>query len=466
MSELTSQKLDPLSKKTKIAYSFGYLGTVLATWTFSTYIFFFYASVIGLDPIWIGIALGILGIWDMFNDPIMGHISDKTNTRWGRRRPYMIFGTIPLAISFILLWWNPFEDWFMIFIYFLIIMLIFEWLYTMVQLSYRALYPEMTIDINERLEIAGYLEFFDIIALILGYVLSLIIVAIFRGAGYSPAMAWLLMATILGVIMVISILTATAVTKEKEIFYKEQALGLIEALKFTWKNKAFRVVAVAWLCISIAYVIGSATAIFFTIYILEMSELETAISLLFIFLTGIPCLLLWYKLSQKIGTVRATMMAMTLFGISFFILLFVVNLIMFMIAIAILGIGFAGVILLPQTLYADVIDEDEIITGVRREGIYSGIQAFIAKASVSVSYITMAIVLQLSNFQSGAATQPESALLGIRLLISLIPAGVMLIGILIYTQYPLKGERLKKVKEEVIELHDKKKKALEQKIAE
>lgn len=451
-----------LSKKTKIGYSFGYLGTVLATWTFSTYIFFFYAFVVGLDPIWIGIALGILGIWDMFNDPIMGHISDKTKTRWGRRRPYMIFGTIPLVISFILLWWNPFYDWFMIFIYFLIIMLIFEWLYTMVQLSYRALYPEMTIDINERLEIAGYLEFFDIIALILGYVLSLIIVGILRGAGYSPAMAWLLMATILGVVIAISVFTATAVTEEKEIFYKEEALRFIKALKFTMKNKAFRVVAIAWLCISIAYVIGSATAIFFTTYILGMSELETAISLLFIFLTGIPCLLLWYKLSQKVGTVRATMMAMTLFGISFLILLFVVNIIMFMIAIAILGVGFAGVILLPQTLYADVIDEDETITGVRREGMYSGIQAFIAKGSVSLSYVTMAIVLSLAGFQSGATSQPESALLGIRLLISLIPGIVMFIGILIYTQYPLKGDRLQRVKEEVLRLHEEKKKAIGQ----
>jgi GPH family glycoside/pentoside/hexuronide:cation symporter len=451
-----------LSKKTKIGYSFGYLGTVLATWTFSTYIFFFYASVVGLDPIWIGLALGILGIWDMFNDPIMGHLSDKTKTRWGRRRPYMIFGTIPLVISFILLWWNPFYDWFMVFIYFLIIMLIFEWLYTMVQLSYRSLYPEMTTDINERLEIAGYLEFFDIIALILGYVLSLIIVGILRGAGYSPAIAWLLMATILGVVMAISIFTATAVTKEKEIFYKEEALKFIKALKSTMKNKAFRVVAIAWLCISVAYVIGSATAIFFTTYILGMSELETAISLLFIFLTGIPCLLLWYKLSQKIGTVRATMMAMTLFGISFILLLFVINIIMFMIAIAILGVGFAGVILLPQTLYADVIDEDETITGVRREGIYSGIQAFIAKGSVSLSYVTMAIVLSLAGFQSGATSQPESALLGIRLLISLIPGIVMFIGILIYTQYPLKGERLQRVKKEVLRLHEEKKKAIGQ----
>jgi len=135
---------------------------------------------------------------------------------------------------------------------------------------------------------------------------------------------------------------------------------------------------------------------------------------------------------------------------------------MFMIAIAILGIGFAGVILLPQTLYADVIDEDETITGVRREGMYSGIQAFIAKGSVSLSYVTMAIVLSLADFQSGASTQPESALLGIRLLISLIPGIVMFIGILIYTQYPLKGERLREVKEQVLRMHEEKKKALNQ----
>ena len=134
---------------------------------------------------------------------------------------------------------------------------------------------------------------------------------------------------------------------------------------------------------------------------------------------------------------------------------------MFVIAIAILGVGFAGVILLPQTLYADVIDEDETITGVRREGMYQGIRTFIAKGSVSLSYVTMGIVLSLTGFQAGAATQPDSALLGIRLLIGLIPAVVMFIGILIYINYPLKGERLKKVKEEVILMHEQKQKDLE-----
>ena len=97
-------KQPPLPKKTKLGFSFGYLGIVISNWTYATYLFFFYASVIGLDPIWIGAALGILGIWDMVNDPIMGHLSDKTKTRWGRRRPYIIFGTVPLAISFVLLW--------------------------------------------------------------------------------------------------------------------------------------------------------------------------------------------------------------------------------------------------------------------------------------------------------------------------------------------------------------------------
>lgn len=451
-----------LSKKTKIGFSFGYLGMVLATWTFSTYIFFFYASVIGLDPLWIGLALGILGIWDMFNDPLMGHVSDKTKTRWGRRRPFIIFGTVPMVITFILLWWNPFTDVLMIFLYFLLMMLIFEWMYTLVSLAYSSLFPELTSNTDERLEIAGYLEFFDIIALILGYVLSLVIVGIFIGMGYSPVMAWPMMATILGIVIAISALTAAFVTKEREIFYKAEALPFLKALKYTWKNKAFRVVALAWLCISIAYVIASATAIFFAIYILNLSELETAMSLLFMFLTAIPCLYLWFKLSKKFGAVRATMMAMFLFGISFAFLLFVVNYVMFIIAIAILGVGFAGVILLPQTLYADVIDEDETITGVRREGMYQGIRTFIAKGSVSLSYVTMGIVLSLTGFQAGAATQPESALLGIRLLIGLIPAVVMFIGILIYINYPLKGDRLKKVKEEVIRMHEQKQKDLEQ----
>ncbi|MHA1804066.1 MAG: MFS transporter [Promethearchaeota archaeon] len=450
-----------LTKKTKLGYSFGYLGVVISTWTFSTYIYFFYASIVGLDPIWIGLAMGILGIWDMFNDVLMGHISDHTRTRWGRRRPYLIFGTVPLVVSFIFLWWNPFKETLAIFLYFLFIIIAFEWMFTVVSLSYRALYPELSTDIGERLEIASYLEFFDILALILGYVFSLIIVGIFREMGYTASMSWFLMAIVLGIVIAISIFTSAFVTKEQEIFSKEQALHLIPALKETLKNHAFRIVVFAWFCINIAYYIASATAIFFTTYILNMNELESAFSLLFIFITAIPSLLLWYKASQKIGTVKATMFTMFLFGLSFILLLFVFNQIMFVVAMITLGVGLAGVILLPQTLYADVIDEDEITTGVRREGMYQGIQAFIVKGSVSLSYIIMSIVFVLSGFTAGNPVQPPSALLGIRLLIGLIPSFVMFIGILIYRHYPLKGERLKEVKEKVLELHEEKRKSFE-----
>jgi GPH family glycoside/pentoside/hexuronide:cation symporter len=280
--------------------------------------------------------------------------------------------------------------------------------------------------------------------------------------GYTPDIAWPMMATILGIVIAISAFTAVAVTKEREIFYKPAALPFLKALKYTWKNKAFRVVALAWLCISIAYVTAAAAAIFFSTYVLNLNELETAIILLFTFLTAIPCLYLWFRLSKKFGPVRATMMAMTLFGISFVIFLFVVNMFMFIIGIAIFGIGLAGVILLPQTLYADVIDEDETITGVRREGMYQGIRAFIAKGSVSISYVTMGIILSITGFQSGASTQSDSALLGIRLLMGLIPALVMLLALLIYLNYPLKGERLEKVKEEVVRMHQQKQKDLDQ----
>ncbi|GAH06774.1 unnamed protein product, partial [marine sediment metagenome] len=223
----------------------------------------------------------------------------------------------------------------------------------------------------------------------MGYVLSLFIVGIFIGLGYSPVIAWQMMAIILGFVIALSALTAAAMTKEREIFSRAKALPFLEALKYTWKNKTFRVITLAWLCISIANVMASATAIFFGIYILKLTVLETAMTFFFIFLTAIPCMFLWIKISKKLGAVKTTMIAMFLFGLSFTIMLFVVNLFMFMIAISILGIGFSGISLLPQTLFADVIDEDETITGVRREGMYQGIRTFIAKGSVSLCYVTM-----------------------------------------------------------------------------
>ena len=157
-----------LSRKTKILYGAGDTGFSLTSTILGAYFAIFLTDVVGLSP---GIAAAAIFAgrsWDYINDPLIGHISDRTRTRWGRRRPFLLFGALPFAAAFSLLWWKPpFESQAALAVYYAVAYLLFDTAATFAYMPYFALTPELTSDYDERTALTGYRMFFSIFASLL-----------------------------------------------------------------------------------------------------------------------------------------------------------------------------------------------------------------------------------------------------------------------------------------------------------
>jgi len=156
-----------ITKKTTIFYSLAGVADLMSYQMFAFYIFNFYYTII-IGDIWlVSIGYIIWSIWNAFNDPLIGSLSDRTSSKWGKRRPYIIGGIIPTLIILILLWTAPITGSPLIqFIYFLVMICLFDTFYTAYSLNQTALFPEMFRDLDERAKANNYRQILNIVGLL------------------------------------------------------------------------------------------------------------------------------------------------------------------------------------------------------------------------------------------------------------------------------------------------------------
>jgi len=434
-----------------IAYSAGSLAAALSYQCFGTYVQFFYIDVLKLAAGWVGVAMVVYGIWNAFNDPLAGQISDRTRTRWGRRIPYIAFGTLPLILCFILVWTPPFRTergqalW--LFVYFFLIIHLFDTLWTFVILNWTALFPEMFPDLRQRAEVSGWRQFFSIPGLILGIALPPMVYG---------SLGWPWMGIIFGLITGIFLYISLWGSREHPEFQRDEPLSFREALRATLANRAFRLFLVANLCIQFTFVMLTATTPFYAKYVLGLGDAETSAMLGAVFVTALPFLYLWTKVAQRFGSRQALLAALGLFAVALLPFLAIRDFRGAIAATTGMGAGLAGLLMLTDLLIADVVDEDELGTGVRREGMYFGMNGFVIRFAVSIQSLILTQTLRASGYVPDLPSQPGSVLLGLRLLMTAVPIIALAIAFLATRAYPLHGDRLVQVKARVMRLHEEK----------
>jgi GPH family glycoside/pentoside/hexuronide:cation symporter len=217
-----------------IAYSVGSLGTTLSMQCFNTFVPIFYIDRLKLSPALFGLAMTIYAIWNAINDPLAGQISDRTRTRWGRRIPYVAFLTVPMVLSFILVWTPPFSvargQMTQLFLYFTFIICLLDGLWTFVVLNYTSLFPEMYPNEKQRASVSAWRQVFTVVGLLVGVALPPLL--------YGP-LGWPLTALIFAVVTGVSLLVSLAGSHEAKEFSQEEPLRLRAALLATFKNKSF-----------------------------------------------------------------------------------------------------------------------------------------------------------------------------------------------------------------------------------
>ncbi|MFX1588223.1 MAG: MFS transporter [Promethearchaeota archaeon] len=452
-------KAPKFSTKERIYWASASFGGALINGIYAALINIFYNDYLGLSSestivFYIQI---IFLLVNAFNDPIFGIISDRSRAKKGRRIPFMRYTAPFLGLTFILIWFSPdiSSGIWTVFIWMVITTCLYDTAYTIVFLVYSSLLPEITEDEPERNKLKVFASFFNLIGMILGFIIP----DIFRNISRPLLLTSMIVVGIVGSVMII---ITTYKFKERPEFTKvDEPLGLIEAIKYTFKSKSFLILITANFMV-IFFQSSILSAVFWLAdYIVQQSAI---ILLIFIF---IPLLIgIWFtpKLAKKWGIVKSNEILLTIGGISL-ILLFILSYIMaefVYLCLTIAGIGFVGPLVYQDLLYAQVIDEDELKTGVRREAAFFGINALITKPAQSIAIIVPSVLLNLSNFiphPTGTPpilTQPPQAFLAIKLFTSLIPGLALLLAASILLFYPIRGEYWEKIQKEVLILHDKK----------
>ena len=463
--DINSYDKNGYTNKKLASYGIGQISDITSYQTFSFLVFTFYFAVVGINVILITIGFIIWSIWNSLNDPFIGYLSDRTHTKWGRRIPFIMVSLIPLALLVFLLFLPPISfgitDQFSNFIYFLIVIIIFELFFTMYDLNFTALFPELFSDLKERTKANLFRQSFLIIGLFMAFILPGIFISDYSDPN-SLAQYQTFGIVVAFVIIVPGLVFLKFSPKEKKEFqddYKD-APGFFGSIKMCLKSKSFRWYIPAE--IANWYVYGMLPAMVplygkFVLGITDTLILSMLLALAFISV-AIFMNVLWKPLVQKIGPRKSWLISMSIFIVSLLPLMFIQDAVAGLIVFFIIGIGMSGSIYIIDIIISDICDEDEINSGARSEGAYYGVNMFLMHLSTVFVFLTISLVFTNVGW---AVFEPEKVtaevVFGLRALMFIFPAIALTIGLLVIYKYPLDGERLDRIKEELNRLHEQKK---------
>ncbi len=457
-----------------LAFGVGEIADQLAYQGFTFTIFTFYFSVMKLDARYITIVFILWSIYNAFNDPILGSLSDRTRTRkifGGRRRPWMIVAAVPLAIVMFLLFTPPggqVAGGYAIgtIIYMLFIMCLFDTVYTAFSINRTSLYPELFRTDKAREEVGALRRILMVIALLLAFIMPTLIISdmtLENPLSEFVDIKWQYQLTgiIFGVIILVTILI-NVLWGAKEAPYEEmekkQPLKLWESLKVSLKNKKFVIFA---LCSTMNWYVFGLIPTIMPIYVksvvdttndwlyvaLEsLGELRVSIPLVLAFVMSIFGVLFWSFIDRKIGSKLGFILSMSLWAAVLIPLIFIKSYLGILIIMALNGIGLGGSPYFIDRHISNIADEDEVRTGQRREGSYYGVHALFVRLSTILSIGSVAIVLTTNGWAVyDPAVVTDQIRFGLQSLMSLFPAGALLIGIVILIFYPLGKKEVMKL---------------------
>jgi GPH family glycoside/pentoside/hexuronide:cation symporter len=459
MSEANPRAIK-LTSGYKAIWGIAALGTSLISGVYGALLPIFYQDYLGLSARWIALASGIYAVWNALNDPIFGYISDSTRTKRGRRIPYMRYTAPFLAATFILVWLAPQHAGdITIFLWMLGSMVLYDTCYTIIGLVYSALLPEVSESDTER----NHLQISSSLFGLLGTLLGFIIPDLFRSkagteASFLPLQLAMVVVGVTGMVLIIA--TTFKVKERLEFTQVDKPLKLVDQVKYTFTSKSFLVlVAQNFMSILVSSLV-TGSIFYLADYVVKMN---TIVLLAFIFIPLIGGVPITNIIRKKMGLVRGQQLLLVIAGIGLIAVTFVPT-VLIPVCLALAGFGLSGPQTLTNILFAEVADEDELRSGVRREGAFFGINALVTKPAQSLAIAIPPFILEATHFVTREANnnaiflnQPAGAVFGIKVFIGLIPGIAMLVGALILFLFPLHGAYLAKMQHDLLELHAKKK---------
>ncbi len=430
-----------LPRLTKLIYGSGDIGFSLTTTIIGAFLAIFLTDVVGLSPGAAGTAIFIGGTWDYVNDPIVGYLSDRTRTRWGRRRPYLLLGALPFGLAFTLLWWRPpVEQQWLLAIYYAAAYVLFDTTATLLYMPYFALTPELTSDYDERTSLTSYRMFFSILGSLLAFTVPWMVVGSFRPGSQSRI---LLMGALFATASALPMLLVFFGTRERKEYMQQARPSLRQSLSVAWKNKPFMMGLLIFLATWISVVILQDNLAYFIKHVVQR-EGQSELIMGTVFVTAMTVLPLWSWLARRFGKRWAYMGGIAFWALVQLILITVTaqtGLWVILLLCVLAGIGVSAAHVLPWAILPDAIEWGELQTGKRHEGTFYSLVTLARKVATSIAIPATLWLLQLTGYDGLADQQPASALLGLRLVIGPIPAVLLCLGMVAAWFYPLSRGR-------------------------
>lgn len=442
-----------LSLRTKLLFSTGDLSTSIPLAILMFFQLYFLTDVARLRPDYAGWAVGAGRIWDAINDPLFGLLSDRIRTRWGRRRVLLLFGAVPLGLSFMLMWIVPGLGQMGLAIYYALVFILFDTAFTLVHVGYNSLTPEMTSDYDERSSLNGYRMVFSIS----GTLGAIILATVLGWSIKDQRLLYGLIGFILGLVAMIPPLVVFSITRERPAEELPEPLPMRQAIQSTLSNYPFRLVMGLYLLSWTTASILAAVLIYFATYYLRVPEqanyfvlLAQGMAILFI-----P-VVVW--LSRRLDKRRAFILGAATW-IAVFLGIFSLRadqVTLGYVLAALSGLGIATAYVIPWAMVPDIIEYDQLRTGQRREGSYYSFASFFQKLATGLAIWGIGQALAWANYITpglGEAPpiQPPQAIQVIRIFAGPVPAILLILAIICAWYYPISRESHKATLEQLAE---------------
>ncbi|MFX0010535.1 MAG: MFS transporter, partial [Candidatus Hermodarchaeota archaeon] len=454
------QELKPQHSKLNMAsYGSGSLAREFINMAFATTVFFYYEAAIGLDVWIITTAMFIFAIYNMINDPMLGYLINrpfKFTQKHGRRFPWLLMGGIPLCASYLIIFTPPVTDtagfgqW-IIFIWLLLTMCIFDTFHSLYFVNFMALFPEKYRSDRERRTASGIYIPIGVIGVALGAMLPPLI---FKRDSLS---SFIVQGIVIALICLLGMLLAIPGFREDKKLVQEYLTtyeknpvreSFFKSLWTALRQNSFIVYMVIYTMYQSQVTTMQNSVNYAVNYVLDMPAMfasftnPTGTMATFIFASFLIGVIIatpfWVKFSHRTNNNKKVMLISSIgLGITTLPLLFLTNYWAVVITMLIWGLFLGGFWFMIFPVMSDVIDESVAITGRREEGVYAGFSQFFARIGIIAQTLTFAIVHTLTGFIEGGdpSIQPASAAVGIQIHLGLIPAIFIFIGAFVFWRW-------------------------------
>jgi len=414
----------------------------------SLFFVIYITDTVGLDPRLASLGAVVGLIWDAINDPLVGMFSDRVQTRWGRRRPFLLIFSIPFGASFVVMWSAPnWDSQLALIVYVTLAFMLVDTFGTLTAIPYLSLTPELTQEYDERTALSGFRTAFQLLGSFAVVITAPMLIDNALESGFSQQNGYLIAGAVFGFLAAVFYLVVFLFIREKKIVEKPpESIPIHKLLQLAWSNIPFRFVLGIFLLNWTALDLVAVVFPFFLLYWMSEGNLlakanifgmDLALESAFFGVLMLVCILsvpFWLWFSRRRNKRDAYVVGMALLGLILFLIFFVqpqkLNTLLVLGALA--GFGVSAAYVLPDAMFPDIIEWDELQTRRRQEGIYYGARNFIRRVTMALVMFSTLQLLGWSGYQTPPAdavefVQPQQALLAIRILISVVSV-IMLSG--------------------------------------